>query len=136
MRRWLADHPACPGGCFGHRFDSSRTVYRLVEAWDSVRARLGVSYGDQAQFFRRELVERSGGFPDLALMEDVELSRRLGALGRPVYLNRPVVVSPRRFERLGWWRTVLINVALRMAHRLGGQSMSSRLHKWYYRRAS
>jgi rSAM/selenodomain-associated transferase 2 len=133
MRHWLANHPACPGGSFGHRFDSARRVYRLVEAWDSARARFGIPYGDQAQFYRRELIDRGGGFPDLPLMEDMELSRRLKALGWPVYLNRPVVVSPRRFERLGWWRTVLINLSLRAAHRFGGQSMSSRLCRWYYK---
>ena len=135
MRRWLADHPSCPGGCFGHRFDSSRAVYRVVEAWDSLRAHFGMAYGDQAQFFRRELLESRGGFPCQPMMEDVELSRRLIALGRPAYLNYPVVVLPRRFERLGWRRTVLTNLALRTIHRVGGQTASSRLHRWYYSRA-
>jgi glycosyltransferase involved in cell wall biosynthesis len=134
MRRWLAEHPSCPGGCLGHRFDSSRAVYRLVEAWDSLRARFGVAYGDQAQFFRRDLIQRRGGFPTLPLMEDFELSRRLKALGRPVYLNYPVIVSARRFERLGWLRTVLTNLAMRTVHRVGGPAMGSRAYRSYYPR--
>jgi rSAM/selenodomain-associated transferase 2 len=132
LRRFMKEHPSCPGGCFGHRFGSSRTLYRLVEAWDALRARFGVSYGDQAQFFRRNLIERQGGFPDQPLMEDVELARRLNALGRPAYLNYPVIVSPRRFERLGWTRAVLTNLALRTAHRLGGPAIGLRLYRWYY----
>ena len=38
IRRHLRDHPECPGGCLGHRFDSPRTAHRLVEALDALRA--------------------------------------------------------------------------------------------------
>lgn len=132
MRRWLVEHPACPGGCLGHRFDSPRVMYRLVEWWDSSRARLGVSFGDQGQFYRRAWLERLGGFPDQPIMEDLELSRRLRSLGRPAYLDCPVVVSPRRLERIGWCRTVLGNFALRCHYRLRGPAVSQELYQRYY----
>jgi rSAM/selenodomain-associated transferase 2 len=136
VRKWLAEHPACPGGCLGHRFDSPRPFFRLVEWWDRRRAKAGVSYGDQAQFFRRDLLDRQGGFPDQPIMEDVELCRRLRRLGSPAYLDYPVVVSARRFERLGCWQTVLVNLGLRLAYRCGGLRASRAIYRHYYRNSA
>jgi rSAM/selenodomain-associated transferase 2 len=132
VRQWLADHPVCPGGCLGHRFDSSKPFLRLVEWWDRRRARRGTSYGDQAQFFRRDLLERLGGFPDQPIMEDIELCRRLSRLGAAAYLDCPVVVSARRFERLGYWQTVLTNLGLRLAYRCGGSRACAAIYHRYY----
>ncbi len=132
VRRWLADHPVCPGGCLGHRFDSPKHFLRLVEWWDRRRARRGTSYGDQAQFFRRDLLERCGGFPDQPIMEDIELSRRLARLGPAAYLDYPVVVSARRFERLGCWQTVLTNLGLPLAYWCGGSRACEAIYRRYY----
>ena len=129
---WMAEHPSCPGGCLGHRFDSPRIIYRFVECWDSLRARWGTSYGDQAQFFRRELIEGVGGFPNQPIMEDWELSRQLSTLGRPVYLNFCVQVSSRRVEHLGWIRTGLMNFFLRLEYRLRGRAGCWDLYERYY----
>ena len=131
VRRRLARDTTCPGGSFGHRFDSPG-LYRLIERCDRLRARRGMSYGDQAQFFRRRLLETQGGFPDQPIMEDVELSRRLALLGRPAYLDSPVVVSARRFERLGWPRTVLRNLGFRLAYRCFGPRASEAIYQHYY----
>lgn len=131
IRQRLVEHPDCPGGCLGHRFAGTRWVYRLVEGWDRWRARRGISYGDQAQFFRRKLLERHGGFPDQPIMEDLELSRRMLTMGAPAYLDCPVVVSPRRFERLGWWRTASTNLVLRLAYRMGGPRVCEMLYRRY-----
>jgi hypothetical protein len=133
VREWLATHPACPGGCLGHRFDSPKLFLRVVEWWDRLRAERGVSYGDQAQFFRRDLLDRQGGFPAQPIMEDIELCRRLGRLGRTVYLDRPVVVSARRFNRMGFWKTVLTNMELRLAYRHRGLQASWAIYRRYYR---
>ena len=56
IQRFLMRHPASPGGCLGHRFDNPRRVYRAIEWWDHRRALRGHSFGDQAQFFRREYI--------------------------------------------------------------------------------
>ena len=132
IRRWLGEHKQCPGGCLGHRFASTRWTYRLVEWWDRRRALRGISYGDQGQFFRREWIEHSGGFPQQPIMEDLELSRRLRVLGTPAYLDYPAQVSPRRFERLGWLRTISTNFLLRLTYRIGGQTACHKLYRRYY----
>jgi rSAM/selenodomain-associated transferase 2 len=129
---FLSSHPACPGGCLGHRFDHPERIYRAIEWWDRRRAGRGYSFGDQAQFFCRELLSRVGGFPDLPLMEDVELARRLRRLGRPAYLDRPVVVSARRYDRLGWPRVMWTNWRLRQRYGREGESAAWEMYRAYY----
>ncbi len=133
IRHHLTDRPACPGGCLGHRFDSPRWVFRLIEWFDRRRARLGESYGDQAQFFRRELLDQVGGFPDQPIMEDVELSRRLRLLGPPACLDQPVTVSPRRFERRGVWRVAWANWTFRREYRRHGLARCQAIYQRYYK---
>ena len=133
IRRGLVKRPDCPGGCLGHRFDSASRLLRLTEWWDERRARRGMSYGDQAQFFRRKLLESLGGFPDQPIMEDVELSCRLRRLGTPVYLDCPALVSARRFIRIGWCRTILGNSCARLVYRLGGLRAAKAIYSYYYR---
>jgi len=68
----------------------------------------GCLFGDQAMFVRRDALERCGGMPTWALMEDLELSRRLRKVGRVVLLPEVVRTSGRRFGQQGtlrtWWR--------------------------------
>lgn len=128
----LSNNPDCPGGCLGHRFDSASWPLRLIELRDAQRARHGVSYGDQAQFFRLRQLESVGGFPDQPLLEDLELSHRLAQLGRPVYLETPVTVSARRFHRLGILRTVWRNWRLRRRYHREGLPACEQLYRLYY----
>jgi rSAM/selenodomain-associated transferase 2 len=132
LQQFLKDHPDCPGGCFGHRFDNPRWTYRAIEWWDRRRAIRGHSFGDQAQFFRRESLDWVGGFPALPLMEDVELARRLRQLSVPAYLDVLVGVSARRFERLGWLRVANRNWRLRRLYRRGGEAICWELYRRYY----
>jgi rSAM/selenodomain-associated transferase 2 len=132
VRQALADRPDCPGGCLGHRFDRRSLTLRVVQWWDRRRARRGESYGDQAQFFRRQLLQSVGGFPDQPIMEDIELSRRLRTLGMPLYLDVPVTVSARRFVRANWWRIAWTNWSLRRRYRKHGLAVCTELYQRYY----
>jgi glycosyltransferase involved in cell wall biosynthesis len=132
VRRRFVEEPACPGGCLGHRFASPRWVFRVIEWFDRRRGRRGESYGDQAQFFRREALARVGGFPDQPIMEDVELARRLRQLGRPAYLDLPVTVSPRRFESRGVLRVAWANWTFRRAYRRHGLAACQEIYRRYY----
>jgi glycosyltransferase involved in cell wall biosynthesis len=86
----------------------------------AVRAALArIATGDQGLFVRREWFERAGGFPEIALMEDVALSRRLKRLGRPACLRSVLGASSRRWERDGILRTVLLMWSLRLRYALG-----------------
>jgi hypothetical protein len=100
--RLLNRRPEMIGGALGSRFDAAGLFYRLLTAANDVRACvLGISFGDQVQFFRRRAFLACRAYPDLPLMEDVELSLRLGGCGRQAFLFDRSRVSVRRWRRSG-----------------------------------
>ena len=107
-------------GRFDVAIEGVHPLLRVV-AWSmNQRSRLtGIATGDQAMFVRRSAFERVGGFPDLPLMEDIALSRRLKRLGRPLCLRARVMTSARRWVRLGVLRTIVLMWALRVGYWLG-----------------
>lgn len=95
-------------------------VLRIIERAINVRSSLtAVCTGDQCQYVRRDLFEHLGGFPDLPLMEDVALSKRLRKQSRPSVELLPVVTSSRRWEQRGIVKTVLLMWSLRLAYFCG-----------------
>lgn len=120
------------GGAFELRYDNPKLRFRLVAALNNFRARaFGISFGDQAQFFRRGALR--DGFPAMRLMEDVELSMRLKAAGATVFLPRGVVQSSRRWQRHGCLRNgakvVWLTSRYLILRRLG---FSAGDGTWYY----
>jgi rSAM/selenodomain-associated transferase 2 len=102
--------PGVGWGAFRQRIENSETIYRWIESGNSLRTRwLGLTYGDQGMFFRLSLFNESGGVPEVPLMEDFLLSRKLRRTHRPVLLNGPLFVSPRRWMRRGPIRQTLLN---------------------------
>jgi rSAM/selenodomain-associated transferase 2 len=119
------------GGRFDVRFDSARALFRVVAWFMNVRSRLSsICTGDQAIFVRRADFEAVGGYPDIPLMEDIELSRRLKRHGRLAALRPRVTTSARKWEREGPLRTIGLMWALRLLHFCGVGP--DRLHRWYY----
>ena len=119
-------------GRFDVRIDSPRPVFRLVETLMNLRSRWsGVATGDQAVFVRRTAFEAVGGFEDIALMEDIALSRALSRLSRPACLRQRVTTSARRWEQHGVWRTVLLMWRLRAAYFWGADPAQLALRYGY-----
>ena len=119
IRQVLADSKI-GGGAFRQRIEASGLVYRLIERGNAFRARrLGVAYGDQGIFVRRSLFDRLGGFPCVALMEDLIFMRRHRRALRLTLLPGPLHVSPRRWQRHGVVRQTLRNWLLTAAYVLG-----------------
>ncbi len=122
--------PAVVWGRFDVAFDSASPWARMIGALMNVRSRWsGIATGDQAIFVRRETFERVGGFADIPLMEDIELSRRLKRAGRRAALREKVVTSFRRWERQGPLRTIVLMWTLRLLYWLGMDPVL--LHRWY-----
>jgi GT2 family glycosyltransferase len=95
----LEENPHAAGGAVGMQFKQKKLRTRVVAALNNLRALLtGVSFGDQAQFFRSEALDAIGGFPSMMLMEDVELSLRLKEVGGLVFLSDGILVSGRRWQ--------------------------------------
>ena len=107
-------------GRFDVRLDGVHPMLRIVERAMNLRSRLsGIATGDQAMFVARGAFRAAGGFPDIALMEDIALSRKLRARSRPVCLRAAVVTSSRRWERNGVARTIMLMWRLRLEYALG-----------------
>jgi rSAM/selenodomain-associated transferase 2 len=99
----LESNPQAVGGAVGMKFDSSHKKTAVIALLNNVRTFLtGISFGDQAQFFRTEALAAIGGFPSMMLMEDVELSLRLKEIGKLVFLRKGIVVSGRRWTDHGF----------------------------------
>jgi rSAM/selenodomain-associated transferase 2 len=107
-------------GAFRQQIGARGWAYRLLERGNAERIRwLGLPYGDQAIFVRREAFIDAGGFPEAPLMEDVLLMQRLRRQSWPLLLPGPVHVSPRRWEQHGFVRQTLRNWALLAAFSAG-----------------
>jgi rSAM/selenodomain-associated transferase 2 len=107
-------------GRFDLRIAGSHPFLAVVARMINWRSRLtGIATGDQAMFVSREAFQKVGGFPDLPLMEDIAMSRRLKRLCRPLCIATPVVTSGRRWEQNGVIRTILLMWRLRLSYYLG-----------------
>lgn len=110
----------CRWGRFDARIAGRSRLLPLVALTMNLRSRAtGIATGDQALFVRRDLFRDAGGFPDIALMEDVAMSARLKRAGRPLCLSARVTTSGRRWDRHGAVRTVLLMWRLRLAYYFG-----------------
>jgi rSAM/selenodomain-associated transferase 2 len=120
--RLVLDGIARSGRVWGHfnvRIDGGGLL-RVVAIMMNARSRLtGVATGDQAMFMTRAAFDGVGGFPPIALMEDVALSARLKRSGRPLALRAFVTTSARRWRQHGTLRTVLLMWRLRLRFFLG-----------------
>jgi len=116
-------NPGAVGGCFGAIYDDKRTRMRWIEALNRFRAVVsGISFGDQAQFFRRDVFADS--FPAIKLMEDIELSLRMKEKGALIFIPRGVMSSSRMWQRAGYganFRKVIYLTALYLIKRRFGR---------------
>jgi rSAM/selenodomain-associated transferase 2 len=107
-------------GRFDVRFEQDRGWGWVISRMMNVRSRwTGIATGDQALFVRRAVFESLGGFSEIPIMEDIELSRRLKRIGAIVAIRTPVVTSYRRWQAHGPLRTIVIMWALRSLYWLG-----------------
>jgi hypothetical protein len=60
-----------------------------------------------------------GGFPEIALMEDLAISGKLKILGKPCSLKAKVLTSARRWQQHGLFKTILLMWRLRLAYFFG-----------------
>lgn len=120
----------CLWGRFDVRLSGRHFLFRIIERLMNWRSRLtGIATGDQAIFVRCDVYRMLGGYAPVALMEDIEFSRRLKWVGKPACLSGPVIVSSRRWEKNGIVRTIFLMWILRFLYWLGVSP--DRLVRWY-----
>lgn len=108
-------------GRFDVRLSGSHFAFRIIERAINIRSGYtGICTGDQGIFVTKTALSAVGGVPLQALMEDVELSKRLKKrLGKPARLTQTLITSSRRWERVGIVRVVLLMWWLRLCYFLG-----------------
>ncbi|HEY2220634.1 TIGR04283 family arsenosugar biosynthesis glycosyltransferase [Actinomycetospora sp.] len=119
LRAALRDPAVVGGGC-RLRFDRTSAALRWLEWTSDLRARhLHWIFGDQAMFVRRSVFDEVGGFPDMPIMEDLEMSRRLHRRGRLVVLPTASTASARRFVEQGTVRMIVLMQCYKLQYFLG-----------------
>ncbi|MCY7399086.1 MAG: hypothetical protein LH466_09665, partial [Sphingomonas bacterium] len=116
-------------GYFDLRLDDDAWQARFIERGVASRVRLlGLPYGDQGLLISRRLYDDVGGFRPLALMEDVDLARRIGR-HRLRRLDATALTSADRWRRDGWLRRSGRNLACLALYALG--MAPTRLARFY-----
>lgn len=117
-------------GRFDVRLEPGIPLLVMVAQMMNLRSRLtGIATGDQAIFVQRSAFFAAGGYPEIPLMEDIALSKRLRRIGMPACLRACVSTSARRWSKHGVVRTILLMWWLRLAYFLGIEPRV--LARWY-----
>jgi rSAM/selenodomain-associated transferase 2 len=116
-------------GHFGVTIEGRHPLLPVI-AWSmNRRSRVsGVGTGDQALFIRRDWFDAAGGFPAIALMEDIALCKILRKRAWPNVVNANVTTSGRRWERHGVVRTILLMWWLRLRYFFGARPEALAVH--------
>ncbi|MAI40914.1 MAG: TIGR04283 family arsenosugar biosynthesis glycosyltransferase [Candidatus Azotimanducaceae bacterium] len=118
-------------GRFDIGFDESSFPFYIIAKMMNCRSRLtGICTGDQAIFVKRTIFAEIGGFANIPLMEDIELSKRLNRFSKPYCSRRKVITSARRWRKNGIYPTVFLMWWLRLLYFFGVSPQ--RLVKQYY----
>ena len=112
--------PRTAGGGFSLRFPRHEWIYRVGDSLGNLGVRIfGFALGDHGIFCRRCAFVAAGGYPDVPILEDAELWRRLARTGRMIQLREEIVSDPRSFERSGRYRTTAVYFVLLVLYVLG-----------------
>lgn len=97
-------------GAFYLKINSNKFIFRILETLVNYRSTyFSLPYGDQGIFLTKKVFKEIKGYKDMAIMEDFELVNRLKKLGKIYVIKSPVLTSARRWEKLGVFKTTLIN---------------------------
>lgn len=121
---------AARAGVFRLRFRAEGALPALVAGWANARSRLGLPYGDQGLLISRETYDQIGGYPDIPLMEDVAMARKLR--GRIALLPGYSSTSAERYRSEGWLLRGTRNLWL-LAQFLAGVSPDHLYRKYHQR---
>ncbi|HKF45031.1 MAG TPA: hypothetical protein VKG01_18180 [Thermoanaerobaculia bacterium] len=117
-------------GAFSLAYEGATPPLRWIAWWANLRSRvLKLPYGDQGVFCTREAYDRTGGFRDLPVCDDLDIVRRLKRAGPFVVLPEKTFTSPRRYLRSGPLRQVLRNWRVLAGYYLGVSP--AKLERWY-----
>ncbi|MGK7931050.1 MAG: TIGR04283 family arsenosugar biosynthesis glycosyltransferase [Microcystaceae cyanobacterium] len=130
--REMVQYSSIIAGSFQFRFKDPTFSLKIIEKTVNWRSHwLSLPYGDQGLFLKANTFQGMGGFKNMAIMEDFELIQRLKKQGKIGIIPSPVIISDRRWRKLGVFRTTLVNQMIVLGYYLGVSP--EQLVKWYGR---
>ena len=107
-------------GRFNIKLSGSNILFRVIEKMMNVRSCLtGIVTGDQGIFVKKHVFNAVNGYPNIPLMEDIEISKKLKLISRPICIKEILTTSSRRWEEKGILSTVLLMWKFRLYYWLG-----------------
>ena len=107
-------------GRFNIKLSGSHFLFRIIEKMINIRSCLsGVATGDQGIFVKRKIFKSIGGYPEILLMEDVVLSKKLKTISQPICIKETLTTSSRRWKKNGIIKTILLMWYLRFLYWIG-----------------
>lgn len=118
-------------GAFNYAIESRHRFLRHIYYTSYLRSRITrIAYGDQAIFIRKDYFDKIGGYPEIPIMEDVELMKKIKKNKDEIcILKEGVKTSTRRYEEEGIIYGWLRNHKMRFLYHLGVSP--ERLAKFY-----
>lgn len=119
-------------GCFKIKFDSKSILMKICGFMSNMRVRLrNIAFGDQGIFITRKYFYELGGFKEIPLMEDYQLSMDIKDDGEKIgQAKTKIVTSERRFLKDGRLRTMARMQRLQYMYRKGKDvELIARLYK-------
>ncbi|MCZ6805202.1 MAG: TIGR04283 family arsenosugar biosynthesis glycosyltransferase [Proteobacteria bacterium] len=117
-------------GRFDIQLSGQSWMFRIIETCMNTRSRItGIATGDQVIFVGKELFSKVNGFPEIALMEDVAISKLLINFSKPICFTEKVVSSNRRWKENGIIKTIIKMWIIRLLYYF--QFDTERLAKLY-----
>jgi len=120
VNRFIADPESLEkAGCFRFRLDHDGAAARRLEVMVEWRCRtLGLAYGDQGLLISRRFYDAVGGYSPLAMMEDVDIVRRISK-SRLVVLDADAITSAERYLADGYMLRSLRNLVCLFLYLIG-----------------
>ncbi len=105
-----ASESGAEGGCLRFEFSGIDTIKsKIFQKIIWLRSKMGIPYGDQGLFFNAQAYKKHGGFNPYPIFEEVQLVRRVKKTGKFKYLDIPIGIDPRKWEKDGWFKRTIIN---------------------------
>ena len=123
--------PNMKWGRFNVAFTNRKFIFKIIAWFMNKRSCLtGIVSGDHTLFVKREIYFDCGGFSDIPIMEDIDISKKLKKCSKPVCLTDKVITSSRKWEKNGVLNTIFLMWCLRFLFYIG--IPAEKLAKYYY----
>ncbi len=118
-------------GFFKMKFNNNKIKYRILSFFINLRSKIyNYGTGDQMIYVEKNIFNKIRGFPNIMIMEDIEICSTLKRISAPLIINSHVITSSRRWDEHGFIRTILKMKVLRFLYHIG---IKTHILKRYYK---